>query len=307
MNKKSVILISSISLLLLCGCNKGKKDPYIYPNTDTEFSLDYSNNPAFQEQMKQVHFENEGTVDENTLSKFLGILSLNDLYPNHLTLKETSSKYYVDSSENPVDGDYNYAKTTIITRNNTDHSLSGTVAIHDETWKKNDAEPPVVVHSDVTTGGTYSLIPNTTTEIGKEIIDCTNDAYDEENNVGFSEKVWSKKMNLAQTSEFGELVLSTLNDIEKANETLAPSIQYQTSIKSYKDSDSVTVRINSSSIQPVNTTGKKMIISYAMAVTVANDYVTNTKYQYTIVEQGVDDSEYIVLSDYVERILSFEN
>lgn len=306
MNKKSIILISSISLLLLCGCNKGKKDPYVYPDTDVEFNLDYSNNPAFKQELSEIYFENEGEVSETTLSKFLGVISLNDLYPNHVILKETSSKYYVDSEEKPVDGDFNYEKTTIITRNNNDHSLNGTVAIHDETWKNNDATPAVVVHSDITTGGTYKLTPNATTEIGKEVIDCTNDDYDEENNVGYSEKVWSKKMNLAQTSDFGELMLSTLSNIKKANETLAPSIQYQTSVKSYKDNDSLTIRVNSSSIQPVNTTGKKMIISYAMAITVANDYVTNTKYQYTIVEQDVDDTEYIVISDYVERQLSIE-
>lgn len=307
MNKKALLIISAIPALLLCGCTKKNKVPYVYPDGGTEFNIDYSNNPELKEQLKQIHFEDGGEVSRATLSQFLGVISLNDNYANRLTLKESSSKYYVDSSENPVDGDYIYSKTSIIARDNATHSLSGTISIKDEKWSKNATDPAVLDHKDVETTGTYSLAPDTKTEIGKEIINCDNDAYDEENTIGFSEKVWSKKMNLSQTSTFGEQVKNTLNDIDKANESLAHSYQYQTNIISSKDADSLTIRINSSSTQPVNETGKKLIISYAISVVVMSDMVTNTKYQYTIVEVDTNDTEYVVLSEYSERQLSHQN
>ena len=113
-------------------------------------------------------------------------------------------------------------------------------------------------------------------------------------------------MNLTQSSEFGEKVMDTLSEIKKANETLSSSVQYKTTIVSYKDVDSTSIKINSSSVQPINTTGKKMTISYSMSVEIFGDMVSNTKYQYTIVEQDTNDNEYVVLSEYSERRLSYE-
>ena len=43
MNKKSLLIVMSLPLLLLCGCKGKKKDPYVYPDEHSEFSLDYSN------------------------------------------------------------------------------------------------------------------------------------------------------------------------------------------------------------------------------------------------------------------------
>ena len=305
MNKKSLLIISSISLLLLCGCSSKKKDPYIYPETETGFSIDYSLNESFQEQIKQLHLENGGAVSEETLSKFFSILVLNDFYANRLTLVESKTKYYVDKDDNPIDGDYRYSKTTNIARDNDTHSLSGTLSIKDESWTQLTSVVGLT-HINVETTGTYSLIPNATTELGTETIDCLDDHYDSTTSVGYSEKVWSKKMNLTQSSEFGEKVMDTLSEIKKANETLSSSVQYKTTIVSYKDVDSTSIKINSFSVQPINTTGKKMTISYSMSVDIFGDMVSNTKYQYTIVEQDTNDNEYVVLSEYSERRLSYE-
>ena len=307
MSKKRIPLLTVLPVLLLAGCVNNQPDPYVYPEEYTEVSFDYSNNLELKNSLAQIHFENDGDVDVATLDRVLSIVAINDMYANRLTYAKSNTIGYIDNAGNKVAGDLVYSIQQEITRNNDRNSLSGTVSISDEKWTANEVDPTLVDHYRKSTTGTYSLVPDTVKELGDEIIDCEDNAYDSKKTIGYSTTIWGNKMNLTQASDIALKFNEVLEKTDERNQSVPDAYKFKTTLKSRKDSDSLTITLQSKASQPTSAdNGHTFEETYIVSITFLNGMISNTRYQYTQLEKS-EDNDYIVVAELETRVLSHSN
>lgn len=301
MNKKITSLLILTSALLLTGCKTKEKHEYEYPDNPVTITFDYSNNETLKTELEKMYLVDSQEISTSQLSQFLEIVSKNDLYANRLEYQYTNKELYL--AENDIDyiaGDFDYVENRVIERDNSKNSLSGTVSYHDQKWV--ETESHTVEHLNVTTTGTYSLIPNETTEVGTEKIDCDNDTYDSTKSIGYSQQLWSNQMNLTQSAKIGEKFQNVLRNVEERNETLPLGRRFKTNITSYSSNNSSKVVLTSVA-KSQTTTGSELQVKYTVSVSVAGGMVVQTYYQYTEMEI-INENEYFLKGESEIRNLS---
>lgn len=304
MNKKLPLLLLATSTLLLTGCPKAKRDPYVYPDDNDEIVFDYSNNPKLADDLGHLYLVDGGEMTRKELTEFLNVAMQNDLYATKVTREYSKKALYMDATSSGMQvGDFSYKESFVITRNNETNSLSGTVHYDDEKWEasplSSSSEP---YHTNVSTDGTYSLIPNVETEIGEEKIDCEDDRYDSTNKVGYSEKNWLNKMNLTQSSDAAKHFEDILLETDEANEKLKASEKFVTSIISNISPSGTQVKLTSVSTTKTSS-GNYFQVSYNASIRISGGMVVFTSYSYNEIEID-NEVEYLVASEEETRTLS---
>lgn len=304
MSKRKNLLIATTALFFLAGCVNQQPEPYVYPDEQTVVSFDYSNNAQLKNAISQIHFLDNGDIDLSTLQTVLAALPLNDFYADHLVYQKSTTVAYLDTNGDHIDGDGIYSIIKTVDRNNERNSLSGTVNISDERWTKNETDPAVIDHTTVQTTGTYSLVPDVEKEIGDEIINCDNDDYDSKKVVGYSVSIWGNKMNLTQSADIAEKFNDVLRITNERNESVPDQYKFRTTLKSRKDTDSLTISLVSIANQPTSFENDHIFEEkYVVSVTILNGMISNTSYQYTQIEKS-ETADYMIKSELESRTLS---
>ena len=304
MSKRKNLLIATTALFFLAGCVNLQPDPYVYPDEQTTVTFDYSNNDQLRNAISQIHFLDNGDIELTNLQTVLAALPYNDFYADHLVYQYSSSIGYLDADGEHIAGDGIYSITKVVDRNNSKNSLSGTVTISDEKWTQNETDPSIVDHTSIQTSGTYSLVPDVEKEIGDEIINCDNDAYDSKKAVGYSVSIWGNKMNLTQSADIAGKFNDVLRITEERNESVPDQYKFRTTIKSRKDSDSLTISLVSVANQPTSVENDHIFEEkYVVSFTILGGMVSNTVYQYTQIEKS-ESADYMIKSELESRTLS---
>ena len=300
MNRSVKTFLALTSIILLAGCSNGKKDPYVYPDTTTDFEIDYSFNSGLQDNLNLMYLVDGEEMTSSEISQFLSFISENDLYANKLEYSYQEEKnLYADNDIDKLGGSYFYSERKEVNRDNETDSLSGTIKYTDKKWT-NDANN----YSEAITSGTYSLYPEPDKDTGVEKIVVDNEAYCSETRVGYSEKNWTKQMNLTQSSEIGKQLKGTIDDIEEYNKTLANEYKFNPKVISRKNDNSLQVELTAESIRPnPNAAGEMQRISYIVSIKIAGGMIVNTLYQYSQIDLA-DTKEFVVESVKEERTLS---